>query len=97
MSALEAKSLESIKREVKQLEQKGLDDVAPHLNRLLTHISEKHLGSFTSRAQGLVITGSTWSAKVVAAIRSLKIRIDDMCNQCKKSMLLKVENNARQE
>jgi len=50
MTALEQNTQQSIKKEIKHLEQKALDAVAEHLNRLLKHISEKHLASFTSRA-----------------------------------------------
>jgi hypothetical protein len=50
MTALEQKTQQSIKKEIKSLEQKALDTIAPHLNKLLSHISEKNITSFTARA-----------------------------------------------
>ena len=42
LSALEQKTQQNVKKDVKVLEQKALDTVAPHINKLLKVITEKY-------------------------------------------------------
>ena len=56
---------------MKKLESKDLDDIVHSLNKILKVLTEQHVAAFTSKAQGLVVEGSNWSAKVVANIRDL--------------------------
>lgn len=80
-----------------KLERRDLDSVVDKIGKILHSLTEQHIASYTTKAHGLVVEGSTWVSKVVAHIRDLKTRIDEVASQCKKNMLHKVESSSRKE
>ena len=88
-------SQDKVTTDIKKLEQKNLDDVADQLAKILNTLVESTIGSFTRKAESLVMDGSGWGIKVNIHKANLTGFLSNMVDNCKEKMRAKLSLTAQ--